>query len=113
LYVEKIRENAIFRVEPFDEAASIELADIEITARRNGNKRGVAEGSEWQKVKFDRQIVAISKVHGVSTIYSDDPHIKSHGAECNIQVLALADLPLPPAVQTDLPFGSGNAEDQA
>jgi len=101
-YLSAIRDNAIFRIEPFDEKASIELADMEITARAAGNKRGGAGDSEWQKVKFDRQIVAIAKSHGVSRIYSDDPHIHNHGKDCGIQVLALSDLPVRPAFQEKL-----------
>jgi predicted nucleic acid-binding protein len=98
-YLVKIRENSAQRVEPFDERAAIELADLEITARGRGEKRGSATGAEWQKVKFDRQIVAIARVHGASVIYSDDPHIAAHGKDSGIRVLALADLDLPPAQQ--------------
>ena len=101
-YLLRIRERSALRIEPFDERAAIELADIEITARKRGNKRGSAVGSDWQKVKFDRQIVAIAKVHQASVIYSDDPYIAAHAADCSIPVLALPDLPLPPAVQQDL-----------
>jgi hypothetical protein len=41
-YLSVIRDNAIFRIEPFDEKASIELADMEMSARSAGNKRGSA-----------------------------------------------------------------------
>jgi hypothetical protein len=101
-YLSLIRDNSIFRIEPFDERAAIELADIELTQRRIGNKRGSATDSDWQKVKFDRQIVAVAKVHGVRTIYSDDPHIKKHGEDCGLNVVRLGDLPLPSAVQQSL-----------
>jgi hypothetical protein len=73
-----------------------------MSARLAGNKRGSATDSEWQKVKFDRQIVAIAKAHEVKTIYSDDPHIKKHGEDCGLEVLQLADLPVRPAAQIDL-----------
>src|ERR1700733_11387372 len=81
-YLLKIRESSMLRVEPFDERAAIEQADMEITARSKGNKRGSATGSEWQKVKFDRQIVAIAKAHGASKVYSDDPDVKAHCRDC-------------------------------
>lgn len=103
-YVSVIRSNSIFRVEPFDERAAIELADIELLQRAKGNKRGSAINAEWQKVKFDRQIVAIAKACGASCIYSDDPHIANHSADCNLPVISLANLPLPAGVQQGLPF---------
>jgi len=98
-YLLKIRDSSTLRIEPFDERAAIELADREITARSKGNKRGAATASDWQKVKFDRQIVAIALVHGASAIYSDDPDIVAHGKDCGIPVITLADLPLPPSRQ--------------
>ena len=102
-YLEIIKDNSIFRLEPFDERAAIELATAEIKARKAGNKRGsVVPFTEWQKVKFDRQITSIAKVHGVSVLYSDDPDIKSHGDDMEVKVVSLAELPLPPAVQQPL-----------
>lgn len=101
-YLVRIRESSVMRVEPFDERAAIELADIEITARKKGNKRGSAVEAEWQKIKVDRQIVAVARVHGASVIYSDDPDILAHGNDCGVKVLTLADLSLPPSQQNDL-----------
>jgi hypothetical protein len=101
-YLLKIRESSFLRIEPFDERAAIELADREISARERGNKRGSAQTSDWQKVKFDRQIVAVALVHKASAIYSDDPDIAAHGKDCGLKVLALADLPLPPSRQMNL-----------
>ena len=98
-YLLKIRESSFLRIEPFDERAAIELADREISAREKGNKRGSATTSDWQKVKFDRQIVAVALVHKASAIYSDDPDIVTHGKDCGLKVLSLADLPLPPSRQ--------------
>jgi len=65
-YLLKIRETSSLRIEPFDERAAIELADREIAAREKGNKKGSATTSEWQKVKFDRQVVAVALVQGAS-----------------------------------------------
>jgi hypothetical protein len=61
----------------------------------SGNKRG-ASNDTWAKVKYDRQIVAIAKVCGATTIYSDDDGIAALGKEANIQVVKLWELPLPP-----------------
>ena len=76
-----------------------------------GSKRRSATDSEWQKVKFDRQIVAIAKAHGATAIYSDDPHIAKHGEDCEVRVISLADLPVPAAVQLALaPAESSNEQ---
>jgi hypothetical protein len=103
-YILKIRENSLFRVEPFDQRAAIELADMELVARAKGSKHGSATAN-WQKVKFDRQIVAVARVHSARCIYSDDADVAAHGNDCGLAVIKLRDLPTPPAVQTNLGFG--------
>lgn len=103
-YLEIIRETSIFRPEPFDERAAIELASVELKARNEGAKRGGADTASWQKVKFDRQIAAIAKVNNVRVLYSDDPDVKKHGNDFGIEVQSLEDLPVPPAVQEKLSF---------
>ena len=102
LYLAKIRDMSIFRIAPFDDKAAVELADIEIAIRSRGEKRGGAPAAEWQKVKFDRQIIAVAKSNGARCIYSDDPDVAKHGKYCRLEVISLSDLPLPPAVQTTL-----------
>src|SRR5438105_288261 len=47
-YMAAIRDNSIFRIEPFDEKAAIENAEIEIAARAKGAKRGSAIDAPWQ-----------------------------------------------------------------
>jgi hypothetical protein len=62
---------------------------------KKGNKRGASDAT-WAKVKYDRQIVAIAKVHSATTIYSDDGDIETLGKRAKINVVGLAALPLPP-----------------
>lgn len=69
--LEKIQTLARMRVSSFDTRAAIETAIMEREARALGSKKGVSE-EPWQKVKFDRQIIAISRVAGADAIYSDD-----------------------------------------
>lgn len=93
--VEKLNKLAVFRVESFDARAAIEVAAM---TRRDldgtGKKRGKATGP-WAKIKYDRQIVAIAKVVGATTIYSDDADVRSIAASEEIQVVGLSELPLP------------------
>jgi hypothetical protein len=94
--VEYLQKFSVFRTEAFDNRAAIEVAAMTRQAIGRGNKRGKATGDTWAKVKYDRQIVAIAKVNGATTIYSDDDHIKTLGRQAKIEVVSLADLPLPP-----------------
>jgi hypothetical protein len=100
--LEKLQKFAVFRVEPFDQRAAMEVAAMTRDALARGNKRGQSNAT-WAKVKFDRQIVAIAKVHGAATIYSDDGDIRALGQKSKIEVVSIADLPLPPQkAQMDL-----------
>lgn len=92
--VEYLNKYAIFRIEPFDTRAAIELAAISREALGAKGKRGGAK-AVWAKVKFDRQIVAIAKVCGATEIYSDDGDVEALAKLQHIKTYGLADLPLP------------------
>lgn len=93
--IEKLQKFAVFRIEPFDVRAAAEVAAMSRDALAKGNKRGKSDAT-WAKVKYDRQIVAIAKVNGATTIYSDDSDIRTLGQSVKISVVSVADLPLPP-----------------
>lgn len=93
--IERLQKYAVIRIEPFDLRASIEVAAMSREALANGKKRGQSNAT-WEKVKYDRQIVAIAKVNGASTIYSDDQDVKTLGMRAKIKVVSVGDLPLPP-----------------
>jgi hypothetical protein len=59
--------------------------------------------------KNDRQIVAIARVCGARTIYSDDGHVASLAKDAKINIITIWELPLPPAAaQIDM-FAEGRA----
>jgi predicted nucleic acid-binding protein len=93
--VEHLQKYQVFRIEPFDTKAAIEVAAMTRKAKAGGDKRGGVSAS-WAKVKYDRQIVAIAKVSGATTIYSDDEDVATLSRVENIEVMGVADLPLPP-----------------
>lgn len=93
--VEDLQKYAVFAIEPFDTRAALEAAAMLRAAMAGGNKRGNTK-APWQKVKVDRQIVAIARVHGATEIYSDDGDVAALGALAKIKVISLSDLPLPP-----------------
>jgi predicted nucleic acid-binding protein len=104
LILEQINKHAVFRVEPFETKAAVEVAIMTHGASSAGDKKGGLNAS-WQKVKFDRQIVAIAKVAQSSVIYTDDSDIESIAKAVNIPTLGLADLELPPeTAQGQLPL---------
>ena len=62
--------------------ASFELAQI-----LGANASGLRE-----ILRFDRQIVAIAKVYGVSILYADDERVVTFAGECGIPAKRLKDL---------------------
>ena len=92
--VEYLNKYAVFRIEPFDTRAAIEVAAMTRDAIAKKAKKGSSDAT-WAKIKYDRQIVAIAKVSGATTIYSDDGDIKAIAKLSGINVIGLADLPLP------------------
>lgn len=110
-YLEILNGHARFRIAAFDQRAAVEAAAAHRDARQRGDKRE-GTGATWAKVKFDRQIVAIAKVEGAATIYSDDTDIRKLGESSDLTVIGLAELPLPP-VDPQQPLGLDDPEDSA
>lgn len=96
-YLRIMGNSARFRIAAFDTLAAVEAADDLNHALARGDKRGgVEKSASWQKIKFDRQIIAIARVTMSSIIYSDDPDFKTLVGERGPQVIDFADLTLPP-----------------
>lgn len=110
-YLSELTDSAVFVVEPFDLKAAIEAAASQRKAMEAGNKRSGAVGP-WQKVKVDRQIVAIAKVHDVDELYTDDDDVRRLAETDGIRVKGVADLPLPP-VDPQPPLFSDSDSDAA
>jgi hypothetical protein len=94
--IEHLQRYSVFRIEPFDMRAAIEVAAMTRNAIDSGKGKKGGSAATWAKIKYDRQIVAIAKVSNADTIYSDDGDIAGIAAAANIKVIGLADLPLPP-----------------
>lgn len=109
--VEYLNKYAVFRIEPFDTKAAIELAAMTRGAIAGKGKRGNSAAT-WAKLKYDRQIVAIAKVCGVTEIYSDDGDIAGIAKDTGIKVIGLADLPLPEEDQQGQLQLEGHADGQ-
>ena len=95
-YLNELALQSNVYIQPFDQRAAVELAAMELAARNKGNKRHPASiSAPWQKVKLDRQIVAISKLLQVHTLYSDDSDVKNIAEYVGIKVVSTWDLSLP------------------
>jgi predicted nucleic acid-binding protein len=95
-YIETIRKSEHFAVKPFDEISAIELAEMNRRAIADGNKTAKTE-APYQKIKVDRQIVAICKIAGVQTLYACDKPLTNYARLAGLNVIGLHELPLPPS----------------
>jgi len=91
----EIDRNRHFRIVPFGKMAAVEVALWTAEAVRAGNKKA-GESKPWNKVKYDRQIVAIARVESATVIYSDDRGLKATAEQKGVRVIHMADLELPP-----------------
>jgi predicted nucleic acid-binding protein len=99
----KLTSSYAFRIQPFDEMAAVDCADLIDGALTT--KRRTKQSEAKAKIKFDRQIIAIAKVAGVKTIFSDDEGLAKCARKNGIQVTRMCDLPLPPVPpQAELAF---------
>jgi hypothetical protein len=93
-FLERLNSSARFKVADFDQRAAVEVAAMTRDAIRAGDKSaGVTE--PWQKVKYDRQIVAIARVNGASALYADDGGVAAFGNLIGLKVIRTWELPLP------------------
>lgn len=103
-YLEELNRSARFRIATFDTRAAVELAALTREALDAGDKRD-GSTAPWQKIKIDRQIIAIARTEGAAKIYSDDDDIQRLGQRSGIEVIGIAQLPLPPEdPQAELPI---------
>jgi predicted nucleic acid-binding protein len=92
--LEQLDRHEVLEVQAFDVRAAVELADITRRAKGSGDKKSGVEAG-WQLVKFDRQIVAIAKVHGASIFYTDDDKQTKFAELAGLAVRHTWDLDLP------------------
>lgn len=93
--LEILIRSARFRIADFDKRAAVELASMTREAFQGGDKKS-GSTEPWQKVKLDRQIIAIARVNQVEKIYSDDDGIKKFADLIGMEVIQTWEMPLPP-----------------
>jgi len=81
-WMQALNMYACFQVRPFDDKASFELTQL-----LGENVAGLRD-----ILRFDRQIVAIARVYGVSVLYADDEQVTQFAEACGLPVKRLKDL---------------------
>lgn len=97
VFLEKLNKSGRVVIGSFDQRAAVELAMMTRDARAKGDKRdGNPTDYPYQKIKVDRQIIAIARVYGASAIYTDDENMANYARRLGHSVLTFSDLPPPP-----------------
>jgi len=78
----------------FDLPAAFECAQLDRAAKGAGNKKD-GSGSPWQKLKVDRQIVAIGKAMGAGLVVSNDSDVRANALRAGMKACSVQELELP------------------
>jgi hypothetical protein len=92
-YFDIIARSRLFELASFDPRCAIELAYLNRSVFASKDPKNPAEA--YQKIKIDRQIVAIFKVAGVEDIYTDDQGMIKRAILCGMNPITTAQLVLP------------------
>ncbi len=92
--LELLNGMARVKVRPFGQRAAIETAQMTREAIIAGDKRA-GSAAAWQKVKIDRQVIAIARVEGATSIYADDKDLVGFARRLGIETFSTWDLPIP------------------
>ncbi len=94
-YIRVVNRKAVFEVRSFDEVAAIELAFLNRDIFGSLDQKNGLE--PWQKMKVDRQIIAIAKVAKCEKILTEDDGLGNRARLCDIEPLKLIDIAIPDA----------------
>jgi len=110
-YLRIMESKRSLQISSFDKRAAIELAAMNREALAQGDKKGGSD-EPYQKVKFDRQIIAIAKVEGEKTLYSNDVTLKTFAERAGIRLVTIAKVDLPEESKQELLDFSPSVEDK-
>lgn len=109
-YINTVSRSRVFEIASFDARCAAELALLNRDTFAAHDKKNNLE--PYQKIKLDRQIIAICKVSGVTVIYTDDHGLSKRAKMCGIDAIGIAAIRIPEdskqmrldlEVHTDLP----------
>lgn len=87
------RKRSVF-VAPFDKRAAFECSLLDKAALGKGDKKG-GRKEAWQRIKIDRQIVAVARVNQASLIVTNDTGLRASATTAGISACRIDELPLP------------------
>jgi predicted nucleic acid-binding protein len=91
-----LQKKSAIKIAPFDLKAAVECAMIHRLAMAKGNKRqGVKKGEAYQKIKVDRQIAAIAKLHQSDLLVTDDANLAIVAQSIGLRTSRLEELEAP------------------
>lgn len=100
----KFRSKTFVEIAAFDLASAHECALIDRSALGGKDKKD-GSGDAWQKIKVDRQILAIARAKGCTLMVTQDKTLAENCKRVFMEVLTLNALPLPPQLaQKELPL---------
>lgn len=89
-----IERKRSFQVVPFDRRAAFECSLLDRAALAQGDKKGGRQDA-WQKIKVDRQVIAVARANNATHLISDDVGLVASARRTELIVRSLTDLPLP------------------
>lgn len=92
-YYDIVARSRLFEVASFDQKCAIELALLNTTIFSQEDRKNGRE--PYQKIKIDRQIIAILKASGAETIYTDDRALANRATMCGIKAVPTMELQEP------------------
>lgn len=105
LSLKKLQGRALVRICDFNLASAYECALLDGAAMNGQQDKKDGSDSSWQKIKIDRQIVAIARVNSCTAMISNDESVAANCNRLGIDIFRFDDLPLPPEpAQKELPL---------
>ena len=87
------RKRSVF-VAPFDRRCAFECSLLDKAALGKGDKKGGRKDA-WQRIKIDRQIVAVARLNQVTLIVTNDVGLRATATAAGITASRIDELPLP------------------
>ena len=82
----------------FDRASAYECSQLDRSAKGGRDKKD-GNDQNWQKIKIDRQVLAVGKANGATLVISRDKGVRNCADRTGIECLWIDELPLTPEDQ--------------